>query len=43
LQGGGVNVQGGTVTISSCTINGNYAIDVRTHVQNFSSPQWENG
>jgi hypothetical protein len=29
LQGGGVYVQGGTVTLSSCTINGNRASTVR--------------
>jgi hypothetical protein len=38
LQGGGVFVQwgypqGGSVTISSCTINGNTANYVRTHAQ----------
>jgi hypothetical protein len=38
LQGGGVYVGGGTVTISSCTISGNTAIGVRAHAQNFPSP-----
>ena len=33
LQGGGVHIGDGTVTISSCTITGNTARDVRTHVQ----------
>ena len=43
LQGGGVFVYGGTVTISSCTISGNSANLVRAHAQDeFSSPQWEN-
>ena len=35
LQGGGVYVSSGTVTISSCTISGNTASYVRAHVQNF--------
>ena len=38
LQGGGVYVQGGTVTLSSCTITGNTATSVRAHAQNFPSP-----
>ena len=38
LQGGGVFVNGGTVTLSSCTITGNTAISVRAHAQNFPSP-----
>ena len=38
LQGGGVFVQSGSVTFSSCTITGN---SVRAHAQNFSSPRWE--
>ena len=42
LQGGGIFVQGGTVTFSSCTITGNTASAVRAHVQNFPSPRWEN-
>ena len=33
LQGGGVFVQGGTVTLSSCTISGNTAFSVRAHLQ----------
>ncbi len=37
LQGGGVFVEGGTVTFSSCTISGNRANDVRAPVQNFPS------
>ena len=41
LQGGGVDVGGGTVTISSCTISGNTAGNVRAHAQNFPSPPWE--
>jgi hypothetical protein len=40
LQGGGVYVGGGSVTIDSCTISGNTAT-VRAHVQKFPSPQWE--
>ena len=42
LQGGGVYVQSGTVTFSSCTITGNTATYVRAHAQNFPSPRWEN-
>eukprot|EP00900_Chrysochromulina_parva_P011761 jgi/Chrpa1/20586/Chrysochromulina_OHIO_Genome00022374-RA len=38
LQGGGVYVQGGTVTLSSCTISGNTAYSVRAHLQKFPSP-----
>jgi hypothetical protein len=41
LQGGGVYVYSGTVTISSCIISGNTASAVRAHVQNFPSPRWE--
>ena len=41
LQGGGVAVFGGTVAISSCTISGNTATNVRAHVQKFPSPQWD--
>jgi len=41
LQGGGVFVGDGSVTIDSCTISGNAA--VRAHVQKFASPRWENG
>ena len=40
LQGGGVFVQSGTVTISSCTISGNTArSSVRVHAQEFPLPQ----
>jgi len=39
LQGGGVNVQGGTVAISSCAISGNTAAtNVRALIQEFPSP-----
>jgi hypothetical protein len=41
LQGGGVAVAGGTVTISSCTISGNAAYFVRAHPQKFPMPRWE--
>ena len=41
LQGGGVYVASGTVTFSSCIITGNTAYWVRTHAQNFPSPQWD--
>jgi hypothetical protein len=41
LQGGGVAVFGGTVTISSCTISGNTAQNVRAHPLKFPMPQWE--
>ena len=42
LQGGGVYVESGTVTFSSCTITGNTAKDyVRAHVRKFPSPRWE--
>ena len=41
LQGGGVYVQGGSVTFSSCTITGNTAHYVRAHAQKFPSPRWE--
>ena len=41
LQGGGVLVQGGSVTFDSCTITGNTATYVRAHPQNFPSPRWE--
>ncbi len=37
LQGGGVFVQGGSVTIDSCTISGN-AASVSVHVQKFPCP-----
>jgi hypothetical protein len=42
LQGGGVSIDGGTVTISSCTISGNTAGNVRAHPQKFPMPRWEN-
>ena len=42
LQGGGVYVQGGTVSFSMCPITGNTAGSVRAHAQNFPSPRWEN-
>jgi hypothetical protein len=42
LQGGGVVVFGGTVAISSCTISGNIADNVRAHVRKFPPPRWEN-
>jgi len=42
LQGGGVYVSSGTVTISSCTISGNTASYVHAHAQKFPSPRWEN-
>ncbi len=40
LQGGGVYVGSGTVTITSSSIYGNTAYDVRAHVQKVPSPQW---
>ena len=40
LQGGGVYVNGGSVTFSSCTITGNSAGYVRVHAQKFPSPSW---
>ncbi len=40
LQGGGVFVRRGTVTISSCTISGNQA-SVRAHVLKFPSSRWD--
>ena len=43
LQGGGVYVQSGSVTFSSCTITGNSATFVRAHAQKFPSPRWEKG
>ena len=42
LQGGGVIVQGGSVTFDLCTITGNTAANVRAHAQKFPSPRWEN-
>ena len=41
LQGGGVYINGGTVSFSSCTITGNLAYGVRAHAQKFPSPRWE--
>ena len=42
LQGGGVYVSSGTVTITSSSITGNTAnYDVRAHVQKFPSPRCE--
>ena len=41
LQGGGVRINGGTVSFSSCTIAGNTAGNVRAHAHNFPSPRWE--
>jgi hypothetical protein len=41
LQGGGVYVSCGTVTITSSSIYGNTARYVRAHVQKFPSPRWE--
>ena len=38
LQGGGVYVQSGSVSFSSCTITGNTAYNVRAHAQYFPSP-----
>jgi hypothetical protein len=41
-QGGGVYVGSGTVTITSSSIYGNTAVNVRAHVQKFPLPRWEN-
>jgi hypothetical protein len=41
LQGGGVYVSSGTVTITSSSITGNTANYVRVHVQKLPSPPWE--
>ena len=41
LQGGGFFVYSGTVTLSSCTITGNTASNVRAHDQKFPLPRWE--
>ena len=41
LQSGGVFVNGGSVTIDSCTISGNTATYVRTHLQKSPSPRWK--
>ncbi len=40
-QGGGVFINSGTVTLSSCTITGNFASGVRAHAQNFPLPYWD--
>ncbi len=40
LQGGGVYVSSGTVTITSSSIYGNKASNVRAHAQKFA-PMWE--
>jgi hypothetical protein len=42
LQGGGVYVGSGTVTITSSSIYGNTGYYVRDQVQKFPSPRWEN-
>ena len=39
LQGGGVDIIGGPVSFSWCTITGNLAYGVRAHAQKFPSPQ----
>jgi hypothetical protein len=41
LQGGGVYVYGGTVSIVNSQIYSNTASIVRADVQNFPSPQWD--
>jgi hypothetical protein len=41
LQGGGVFVEGGTVSIVNSQVYSNQAINVRAHVQNFPSPEWD--
>ena len=42
LQGGGVRVSGGTVSIVNSQIYSNTATNVRAHLQKFPSPRWEN-
>ena len=42
LQGGGVYVWGGTVSIVNSQIYSNTATYVRARLQKFPSPQWEN-
>ena len=42
LQGGGVYVKGGTVSIVNSQIYSNSARDVRARVRNSPSPRWEN-
>jgi hypothetical protein len=41
LQGCGVHVSSGTVTITSSSIYGNAAGDVRARLQKFPSPRWD--
>ena len=41
LQGGGVYVHAGTVSIVNSQIYSNTAAFVRTHLQKFPSPRWE--
>jgi len=41
LQGGGVYVGGGTVSIVNSQIYSNTAPNVRAHLQNFPSPRWD--
>ena len=41
LQGGGVYVDGGTVSIVNSQIYSNIAADVRARVRNFPSPRWD--
>ena len=40
-QGGGVAINGGSVTFSSCTITDNTSYQVCAHAQKFPSPRWE--
>jgi hypothetical protein len=41
LQGGGIRVDGGSVSIVNSQIYSNTADTVRTHLQKFPSPRWE--
>jgi hypothetical protein len=41
LQGGGVYVNGGSVSVVNSQIYSNTALFVRTHLQKFPSPRWE--
>ena len=41
LQGGGIHVTGGTVSIVNSQIYSNTATFVRAHVQKFPSPRWD--
>jgi len=41
LQGGGVYVGGGTVSVMNSQIYSNTAAFVRARLQKFPSPQWE--